>query len=98
MVINSLAKENISPPSSAIFLKKALEDHKTGLIEISSYNAADDEISYSDPKCYKISNLTFNTYKSEQIFKSSARTEVALVESHNIVVSEMTQTLEKNKR
>ena len=36
-----------------------------------------------------------NTYKSEQILKFSARTEVTLVESHNVVVPEMTQTLEK---
>ena len=77
-------------------MRKAVAHGNTGSIEISFYNDAADEI--SDGKCYKISNLTLNTYKSERILKSSARTEVALVESHNIVVSEMTQTLEKKMK
>ena len=66
------------------------------MIEFAFYNNAADEI--SGGKCYIISNLTLNTYKSEQILKSSACTEVTLAESHNIVVPEMTQTLEKEMK
>ena len=77
-------------------MRKAVADSNTGSIEISFYNDAADEI--SDGKCYKISNLTLNTYESKRILKSSVRTEVALVESHNIVVPEMTQTLGKKMK
>ena len=77
-------------------MRKPVAHDNTGSIEISFYNDAADEI--SDGKCYKISNLTLNTYESERILKSSSRTEVTLVESHNIVVSEMTQTLEKEMK
>ena len=42
--------------------------------------------------------MTLNTYKSERILKSSARTEVTLAESYNIVVPEMTQTLDKEMK
>ena len=38
------------------------------------------------------------THKKERILKSSARTEVTLVESHNIAVLEMAQALEKEMR
>ena len=76
--------------------KKTLAYDNTGLIEISFYNDAADRI--SGGKCFRISNLTLNTYKSERILKSSARTEVTLLESHHIVVPEMTQTLEKEMK
>ena len=79
-----------------LFVRKAVAHGNTGLIEISLYNDAADEI--SDGKCFKISNLTLSTYKSERILKSSGRTEVTLVESHNIVVLEMTQALEKEMK
>ena len=46
----------------------------------------------------KILNLTLNPYKSEPILKYSARTRVALVESHNVVVPKTTQTLEKEMK
>ena len=42
--------------------------------------------------------MTLNTYKSERILKSSARTEVTLVESNSIVVLKMTHTLEKEMK
>ena len=64
-----------------LFVRKAVAHDNTGSIEISFYNDAADEI--NDGKCYKISKLILNTYKSEPILKSSARTEVTLVESHN---------------
>ena len=79
-----------------LFVRKPVAHDNTGSIEISFYNDAADEI--SDGKCYKISNLTLNTYKSERILKFSARTELSLLESHNIVVPEMTQTLEKEMK
>ena len=94
--MNLSAKENISSATSVLFVRKAVAHDNTGLIEISFYNDAVDEI--SDGKCYKISNLTLNTYESERILESSSRTEVTLVESHNIVVSEMTHTLEKEMK
>ena len=96
VIIILLAKGNISSATSVLFVRKAVEHDNTGSIEISFYNDAADEI--SDGKCYKISNLTLNTYKSERILKSSSRTEVTLVESRNIVVTEMTQTLEKEMK
>ena len=58
-------------------MRKAVADSNTGSVEISFYNDAADEI--SDGKCYKISDLTLNTYESKRILKSSVRTEVALV-------------------
>ena len=76
-----------------LLVKKAVAHDNTGLIEISFYDDAADEI--NDGKCYKISSLSLKTYESEPILKPSARTEVTLVESHNIVVPEMIQTLEK---
>ena len=96
VIINLSVKENISSATSVLSVRKAIAHDKTGSIEISFYNDAADEI--SDGKCYKISNLTLNTYKSERILKSSARTEVTLLESHHIVVPEMTQTLEKEMK
>ena len=96
VIANLSAKENISSATSILFMRKAVAHGNTGSIEISFYNDAADEI--SDGKCYKISNLTLNTYKSERILKSSARTEVTLLESHHIVVPEMTQTLEKEMK
>ena len=77
-------------------MRKAVAYGNTELIEFAFYNNAADEI--SGGKCYIISNLTLNTYKSEQILKSSACTDVTLLESHNIVVPEMTQTLEKEMK
>ena len=96
MIINLSAKEDISSATSVLFGRKAVAQDNTGSIEISLYNDAADEI--SDGKCFKISKLTLNTYKSERILKSSERTEVTLVESHNIVVPEMTQALEKEMK
>ena len=93
VIINLSAKVNISSATSVLFVRKAVAHDNTGSTEISFYNDAADEI--SDVKCYKVSNLTLNTYKSERILKSSARTEVTLVESNNIVVLKMTHTLEK---
>ena len=72
-------KENISSATSVLFGRKAVAHENTGLIEISLYNDAADEISYG--KCFKILNLSLSTYKSERILKSSERTEVTLVES-----------------
>ena len=97
VIIGLSAKENTSSAISLLFVRKAAAHDNTGSIEILFYDdAAADEI--SDGICYKISNLTLSTYKSERILKSSSRTEVTLVESHNIVVSEMTQTLEKEMK
>ena len=96
VIINLSAKKNISSATSVLFVRKAVAHGNTGSIEISFYNDAADET--RDGKCYKISNLTLNTYLSERILKSSAPTEVTLVESHNIVVIEMTQTLEKEMK
>ena len=96
VIINLSAKVNISSATSVLFVRKAVAHDNTGSTEISFYNDAADEI--SDGKCYKVSNLTLNTYKSERILKSSARTEVTLVESNNIVVPKMTHTLEKEMK
>ena len=96
VIINLSAKENISSATSVLFVKKTIAYDNTGLIEISFYNDAADRI--SDGKCFRISNLTLNTYKSERILKSLARTEVTLLESYHIVVPEMTQTLEKEMK
>ena len=79
MIINLSAKEDISSATSVLFGRKAVAQDNTGLIEISLYNDAADEISYG--KCFKILNLSLSTYKSERILKSSGRTEVTLVES-----------------
>ena len=96
VIIGLSAKENISSAISLLFVRKAAAHDNTGSIEILFYDDAADEI--SDGICYKISNLTLSTYKSERILKSSSRTEVTLVESRNIVVTEMTQTLEKEMK
>ena len=68
MITNLSAKENISAATSVLFVRKPVAHDNTGSIEISFYNDAADEI--SDGKCYKISNLTLNTYKSQRILKS----------------------------
>ena len=78
VIIKLSAKENISSTTSVLFVRKAVAHDNTGSIEISFYNDAADEI--SDGKCYKAPSLTLNTYKSERILKSSARTEVTLAE------------------
>ena len=96
VIIRLSAKENISSATSLLFVRKAAAHDNTASIEILFYDDAADEI--SDGICYEISNLTLNAYKSERILKSSSRTEVPLVESRNIVVTEMTQTLEKEMK
>ena len=69
VIINLSAKENISSATSVLFVRKVVAHNNTGSIEILFYNDVADEI--CDAKCYKISNLTLNTCKSEQILKSS---------------------------
>ena len=98
VTINPSAKENISLATSVLFLRKAVAHDNTESIEFTFFNNAADKISDGKKASYKISNLTLNTYKSEQILKYSARIEVTLVESHNIVVPEMTQALEKQMK
>ena len=46
----------------------------------------------------KLLNLTSNTYKSERVQKSTVRTEVHLVEKHNIIVPETALSLETNEK
>ena len=46
-----------------LLVKKAVAHDNTGLIEISFYDDAADEI--NDGKCYKISNLSLKTFESE---------------------------------
>ena len=65
VILNLSAKENTSLVTSVHFVRKAVADDNTGSIEISFYNDTVDEINYG--KCYKISNLTLNTYKSERL-------------------------------
>ena len=43
-------------------------------------------------------NFKFNFERSERILKSPARTEVTLVESHNIVRPEVTNVRKRNER
>ena len=72
VIINLPAKKNTSSATSVLFVRKAAAHDNTWSIEILLYNDAADEI--SDGKVYKISNLTLNANKSQQILKSSERT------------------------